>query len=310
MKGKKFTNRFFAALAVFGVLFFTGCASEGESSAQVNGMDDTELANAVEAPFTVVLKAFDAEGTDVTTQGDVADATLFVFDDRNDFVQQIAVGKSTLLQRKSIDIKCPGSQFVTVIAWGGLSSGNTEISTMSPANIISDLEIQLKRNSGVASIPGDLFYGQTKVMRTATKSAGQEIKLVRKVSSLSLVTKGLVKKYGSVDGKYEYRVSGTYSAFNYQGELTGEEVSYIFPAVFDQKGQLVADTEAIFPSSNLTISLYKNGELVFSAQNVKNGENVATKAGKQLNFVFDNSGKTIDVCVTPWNSTLQYVTLN
>lgn len=308
MKGIKITNRFFAAMMVVSLMLFTGCASDASSDV-INGPDDNELANTVVAPFSVVLKAYDAEGADVTTDGDVANATLFVFDDRNDFVQQIPVDKSTLLQRKSIEIRCASTDYITVVAWGGLS-GDTEISSLSPVNIISDLEVQLKQNNGVAAVPGDLFYGQQKVVRSATKSSSQEVKLVRKVSSLSLVTKGLVKKYGSTEGVYEYRVTGTKSAFNYQGEVTGQEVSYVFPAAFDQKGQLFAETESVIPSENLTVSLYKDGELVFSTEKSKNGEKLAATAGKQVNCVFDYSGKTIDVCVTPWNSTIQYVTLN
>lgn len=309
MKSTKITNRFFAAMVVIGLMLFTGCASDA-SSDSFNGPDDNELANAVVSPFSIVLKAYDAEGSDVTTDGDLANATLFVFNDQNDFVQQIPVGKSTLLQRKNIDISCASSDYITVVAWGGLSAANTEISSLSPANIISDLEVQLKQNDGIAAVPGDLFYGQQKVTRSATKTASQEVKLVRKVSSLSLVTKGLVKKYGTTEGNYEYRITGTKNAFNYRGEVTGEEVSYVFSATFDRKGQLFADTESVIPSENLTVSLYKDGELVFSTEKSKNGEKLSAKAGKQVNCVFDYSGKTIDVSVTPWNSTVQYVTLN
>ena len=89
----------------------------------------------------------------------------------NDFFEQINVNKSTILSRRAIDINCPNSNDITVIAWSGINSGNEEISNMSKANIISDLQVSLKENNGIANIPSDLFYGQVTLHKnSSTKS--------------------------------------------------------------------------------------------------------------------------------------------
>lgn len=69
-----------------------------------------------------------SDGNDITTKGEVNGATLFVFDQNNDFFEQINVNKSTILSRRAIDINCPNSNDITVIAWSGINSGNEEIS--------------------------------------------------------------------------------------------------------------------------------------------------------------------------------------
>ena len=83
---------------------------------------------------------------------------VYVFDETNDFYKQITVDNDYLLQVKPVEINCPGSDKITVIAWAGLSSNSEEISNMNQANVISDLQVSLKHNNGVANnLPGDLF---------------------------------------------------------------------------------------------------------------------------------------------------------
>ena len=107
------------------------------------------------------MKAY-SENSDITAKGDVKSTTLYVFDENNDFYKQITVDNDYLLQVKPVEINCPGSDKITVIAWAGLSSNSEEISNMNQANVISDLQVSLKHNNGVANnLPGDLFYGQT-----------------------------------------------------------------------------------------------------------------------------------------------------
>ena len=77
-------------------------------------------------------------------------------------------------------------------------SGNEEISNMSKANIISDLQVSLKENNGIANIPSDLFYGQVTLHKnSSTKSTvSNELQIIRKTSIFQLSTKGLIKYLG------------------------------------------------------------------------------------------------------------------
>ena len=81
----------------------------------------SEVIEQAEVPFSVILKAMNSDGNDITTKGEVNGATLFVFDQNNDFFEQINVNKSTILSRRAIDINCPNSNDITVIAWSGIN---------------------------------------------------------------------------------------------------------------------------------------------------------------------------------------------
>lgn len=309
MKGGNFANRFFVVFAVIVLMLQAACSPDGFSDNLI-GLGNDEAQSLAVAPFSIVLKALDAEGADVTSQGEVKNVTLFVFDAQNDFVEQVSVGESALLQRQSIDIACPGTDALTVIAWGGLSAENVEISSLSQADIISALQIELKRNNGIAHVPGDLFYGLGKVERVTTKGECQELTLQRKVSSVSLITKGLVKYFGTTDGVYKYKVRHTKSAFDYKGDLTGDGVEYVFSASFDKNGRLVTDTQPVLPSSDLVIELFRNDSLLYSAEKNQAGDPFFAVAGKQMNYLFNYDGScTSSVVVTSWGSLVKYVTV-
>ena len=161
-KGNFFANCVFAVSVIFTVLSFSACTDDSNDVVATT----SEVIEQAEVPFSVVLKAMNSDGNDITTKGEVNGATLFVFDQNNDFFEQINVNKSTILSRRAIDINCPNSNDITVIAWSGINSGNEEISNMSKANIISDLQVSLKENNGIANIPSDLFMDKLRFIRT------------------------------------------------------------------------------------------------------------------------------------------------
>ena len=219
-RGNFFANCVFAVSVILTVLSFSACTDDSNDVVATT----SEVIEQAEVPFSVVLKAMNSDGNDITTKGEVNGATLFVFDQNNDFFEQINVNKSTILSRRAIDINCPNSNDITVIAWSGINSGNEEISNMSKANIISDLQVSLKENNGIANIPSDLFYGQVTLHKnSSTKSTvSNELQIIRKTSIFQLSTKGLIKYLGSNAGNFEYRIKNTKSSLDYNGNPTGD----------------------------------------------------------------------------------------
>lgn len=307
-KGKIFTNCLMSVWALIMLVSFASCSADGSDI--IN--EEVAPVSTVETSFSVILKAY-SEGEDITAKGDVNNTTLFVFDKNNDFFKQISIDGSYLLQAKQVQIECPGSDRITIIAWSGISNESENISTMSQANIISDLQIALKQNNGIVSnLPGDLFYGQVTVNRAtpATKANAQTLKIERKVSSLALSTKGIIKVFDSKEGSYFYKVKNTKGSFNHNGELTGADVEYIITASLDKNGNLVSDKTSILPSTDITVELYKDNNLIMSNKNEKNNEKVAVNAGEQANIIFDLSRKEIKFAVTSWGSVSQIVTVS
>lgn len=308
-KGRIFTNCIVAVCTLITMVAFASCSADSDFS---YGIDDSVINSAsskTEAPFSVVLKAY-SDNKDITVKGDVDQTTLFIFDQSGDFYKQMTVDRTYLLQAKPIEIACPGSDQITVVAWAGLSGDNENISALNQANIISDLQVSLKQNNGVAaSLPGDLFYGQVTLKSTSTKASSETLKIERKVSSVSLITKGVIKMLDSRDGNFYYKIKKTKSSFNHNGELTGEDIEYIIPATMNDKGNVVADNTTILPASDITIELYKDDKMILSSENVKNLEKVSINEGELSELTFDLSRNSGNIVVADWGSVIQHVTI-
>ena len=308
-KGRIFTNCIVAVCTLITMVAFASCSADSDSS---YGIDDSVINSAsskTEAPFSVVLKAY-SDNKDITVKGDVDQTTLFIFDQSGDFYKQMTVDRTYLLQAKPIEIACPGSDQITVVAWAGLSGENENISALNQANIISDLQVSLKQNNGVAaSLPGDLFYGQVTLKSTSTKASSETLKIERKVSSVSLITKGVIKMLDSRDGNFYYKIKKTKSSFNHNGELTGEDIEYIIPATMNDKGNVVADNTTILPASDITIELYKDDKMILSSENVKNLEKVSINEGELSELTFDLSKNSGNIVVADWGTVIVNVTV-
>ena len=310
-KGRIFTNCLYFVCTLVAAISFASCSADSDSS--YSGIDEKVIENAAEktdASFSVVLKAY-SDNKDITVKGDVDQTTLFVFDQNNDFYKQVTLDRTYLLQAKPVEISCPGSKQITVVAWAGLSSENEEISAMSQANIISDLQVSLKQNNGVAAtLPGDLFYGQVTLKSASTKSGAETLKIERKVSSISLITKSVIKVLDSKEGNFYYKVKNTKGSFNHNGELTGEDIEYIIPATLNAKGNVVAENTTILPASNITVELYKDDKMILSSENVKNLEKVSVNEGELSELTFDLSRNSGNIVVTDWGTVIQHVTID
>ena len=308
-KGRIFTNCIVAVCTLITMVAFASCSADSDSS---YGIDDSVIKDATsktEVPFSVVLKAY-SDNKDITVKGDVDQTTLFIFDQSGDFYKQMTVDRTYLLQAKPIEIACPGSDQITVVAWAGLSGDNENISALNQANIISDLQVSLKQNNGVAaSLPGDLFYGQVTLKSTSTKASSETLKIERKVSSVSLITKGIIKMLDSRDGNFYYKIKKTKSSFNHNGELTGEDIEYIIPATMNDKGNVVADNTTILPASDITIELYKDDKMILSSENVKNLEKVSINEGELSELTFDLSKNSGNIVVADWGTVIVNVTV-
>ncbi|MBC8616604.1 FimB/Mfa2 family fimbrial subunit [Parabacteroides faecis] len=308
-KGRIFTNCIVAVCTLITMVAFASCSADSDSSYGIDNSVIKDATSKTEVPFSVVLKAY-SDNKDITVKGDVDQTTLFIFDQSGDFYKQMTVDRTYLLQAKPIEIACPGSDQITVVAWAGLSGDNENISALNQANIISDLQVSLKQNNGVAaSLPGDLFYGQVTLKSTSTKASSETLKIERKVSSVSLITKGVIKMLDSRDGNFYYKIKKTKSSFNHNGELTGEDIEYIIPATMNDKGNVVADNTTILPASDITIELYKDDKMILSSENVKNLEKVSINEGELSELTFDLSKNSGNIVVADWGTVIVNVTV-
>ena len=143
----------------------------------------------------------------------------------------------------------------------------------------------------------------------STKSGAETLKIERKVSSISLITKSVIKVLDSKEGNFYYKVKNTKGSFNHNGELTGDNIEYIIPATLNEKGNVVAENSAILPASDVTIELYKDDIMILSSKNVKNSEIVSVNEGELSEITFDLSKNNCNIVVTDWGTVIQHVTI-
>lgn len=292
------------------ILSLTSCAAGSEDIPSTPVNKDTTTTATTENAFSLKVALVDNEGEDITTRNVVKDIALFVFDKNEKFYSRINIDAQSIIERREVKITCPGSDQITVIAWGGLTGNSETIANLSKgSSSINDFTISLNHEEGIANPTGDIFYGQHIIRTSISKSTTttDELVMERKAASISLTTSGITSSKNDI---FSYKIKNTKSAFNYNGELTGEVIEYVIPASFDKKGNLTMSTTSIFPSSEITIELYKNDELIFSAQKDENSRNLAAKSGKLLDVFFNyNSTLSIQTVVVPWGSIIQNVTI-
>jgi hypothetical protein len=311
MKTNTLTKSLAGAWIIANAFAFTACSSEDSNMEYIQ--KEVSVANNTSAeaenPYSLVLKAL-SDGKDVTTKGDVENVTLFVFDENYDFVETKTIDKATVLNRRTIQIAAGATKKITVVAWAGLDNSKEEVSSLNQNDILTDLRVQLKQNSGqVTTSPGDLFYGQISINRTSvTRSEdAQVLSIERKVAEFSLSTTGIATKFGTTEGDFYYKIKTSTSMINHNGEITGESVEYILPATVNAEGNLTADNIVVLPSIDVTVELYRDDILVLSSKNLRNAQELSINASQQLNIVFDICKANLSLVVAAWGQVVNRV---
>lgn len=278
MKYNFFTQRHLFVTLCAMVLVFTGCIKED--------MDDCKY-------YTVQLKVENQNGGDITESGIVSEATLFVFDANNKYLDKVLVNAETIKNRRYIELDYPSSSQLNVVAWGGLSGQNQDVTE---AQIISDLQVNLQKQGNIANSPDSLYHGTKTVITRASEgqTIHQEIVIRKKVGSVQVRTIGIeyvnapVSKAGeSVNpNDFTYIVDKTPSGFDYQGLTIGDSVSYSpEPIIAETTGYLETEKSNVIPSDKIGVSLQGNGVEIYNRDVDDDGKPFKVEAGDDLLIV-------------------------
>lgn len=187
--------------------------------------------------YTLTLKVVNAEGDDITESGDVDEVRLFIFDKNKGFVDKRDMTLSDITSRQPITLDYPGDpENLYVVAWSGLTDGQVEVADVNNGSLAEDLNVSLRSSDGIAEAPNELYHGMTFVERAENAlTKDQEVVITPQIGRITIEAYGLeyvnLLKSGNEDD-FAYTVDKTRSAFNYQGDMTGDSVSYIPPAAF------------------------------------------------------------------------------
>lgn len=217
--------------------------------------------------YTLTLKVLNTDGDDITESGDVDEVRLFIFDKNKGFVAKRDMTLSDIIARQPITLDYPENpENLYVVAWSGLTEGQVDVTDVNNGSLAEDLNVSLRAAEGIAETPNELYHGMTFVDRAEnTLTKDQEIVISPQIGRITIEAYGLeyvnLLKSGNEDG-FAYTVDKTQSAFNYQGDMTGDSVSYIPPAEFvndpDNGRVFKVERYNIAPRSDegMSVSLY------------------------------------------------------
>ncbi|MEG1544264.1 MAG: FimB/Mfa2 family fimbrial subunit [Tannerellaceae bacterium] len=259
------------------------------------------------ACYRFTLKAENFAGDDITESGDVAEASLYIFDEKYNHLETRPLDLAFLKSRQEIVLSYPEDTKLHIVAWGNAQQGNQIVNE---ADLIQDLRVKLKSNNGLADAPDELYYGnrlvQTKAGGGITKN--DEIVIRPKISSVMVRTEGLkyvaskLRATPSADA-FHSTVGTTPDAFGYDGTQVGDDVIYS-PTFTLESNELKTPKHNMAAGQNLKVALDYNGKMLATTTVDENGDPLVAPEGQSLLVVFrfSSDGAFIGVraMVRPW----------
>lgn len=298
MKTAILTKKASLVIAIISMFVFIGCTAES-----TDAIYNEAQQNDTEQLFSLTLEVYNNGIEEDATQFSQS-ATLFIFNENNDFVKDIDVTNETIQSRRPTEFTISNAKRVTVVAWSGLNKNNEQITALTKANIIEDLTVSLKQNNGFANNPGNLYYGQVTLSANSTKAEAVGLKIERKTETLSLRTIGIE----ATSGNYYYVIKQSRNGFDHNGSLVGNEAIYKAEATI-ANGQIILDAIQVLPTAKFDIELYCNDELVFTAQNVQKESNISANGELTAFFTFNMNGSSLAISTADWKIVNQVMTI-
>jgi Fimbrillin-A associated anchor proteins Mfa1 and Mfa2 len=260
--------------------------------------------------FTLVVH--NHKGDDITPQGTVSQATLFVFDETGKFLEKRDLDRDFIVGRKVIELNYPENQKLHCVAWGNLK-GNQQVSNATKAD---DLTVSLIMKNDMAQAPDSLFFGSKDVTVLGNGVAGgnQEIVVVPKTGTIEMVTIGLDNEIAWNEGlrassevaTCQFYMDRTKSKFDSQGNLMGDSVSYNPDGTWKSGEWETPKPQSFVEGQNMVGTLTVNGRSYpvtkgLTDDGKEENIDVLVFQNKLVQFQFDEQGQlSVRIKVTPW----------
>ncbi|MDL2222455.1 FimB/Mfa2 family fimbrial subunit [Parabacteroides sp. OttesenSCG-928-N08] len=165
MKNRAIPFRLMAIAAVF-ALFTTGCVNET--------LDDCPGEHAV------TLVVHNLEDFDVTEGGDVSDATIYIFDEDNNFLDKFTLTKGQIRNRTRVPVNYSPGKKLRMVGWG-----NTDGMIMEEGDKLEDFKVKVQTKSDdYANSPNDLYLGKKEFIIPAAAVFDEEGVVVSTVDTV------------------------------------------------------------------------------------------------------------------------------
>lgn len=272
----------------------------------------------LDACYTLRLKAENIKGEDITGTGYVSTASLYIFDENQNYLETRTLDKDFIVSHDEIVLdNYPAHRKLNIVAWGNVNVLG-ERQDVSESERIEELKVMLKSQNGQAMLPDSLYYG---IEQVQTKAGGitenKEIVVRPKVGSVTIETINLkfgLRRYDIASVKdCDFYLNRTLSGFDYQGAQIGDSVYYNPASVASDKnlGEWVTpELQTACPGTDLGVSLDINGINLGSAVADVNGDPIVTKAGENTHIVLEfaeDGTLSARVQVRPWGEVNDHI---
>lgn len=270
-------------------------------------------------PYTLTLKVLNGGEEEITGAGRAADATIFVFDNDQKYLETVTMTEQQIAAEEPIQLKSPykAGQKMYFVAWGNVEADQMQVAQ---GTTMSEFAVQL-RNSATetgnqAEEPTDLFYGNANITTDEGNLQKDEIIYIRpKTAEVELRTVGLdyyrsrLAREGGLRAEgdeYAFTVNNTLSKFDSEGALTGDSVYYAPESGVGVTNATEWETTGlsnICTGENITGSFFMNdAQFTFLANNDEGPITATADEDYLLLFQWNEDGEYLGVSVEvrPW----------
>ena len=286
-------------------------------------------------PFYVFIKVEDNNGNDITSEGDVKQLIMFVFDENGKLIDAIVVSGDQVAGRKPIEMKFDPRQHpqsLTFDVWA--NTGNeVDFSAINTVEKRENLYLSLKKMAdGSAQSPGDLFHGTLANVPIEVGGieygTSHEVVIKRKVALVTITTINLRPWHSNttrllsgiqtrVTDGYSYQVHGATDGLDHQGSPTADATYHVPETMFNEQDHFVAPLFTVLPTpdgGSMQVQIHFNNEAIYTATADRNGNPFVARSGETLNILIElsvdiNNNPRVDIrtMVTEWNVAYQWI---
>lgn len=265
------------------------------------------------------LDANSGEILDITRQGLVTDATLYIFDENKNLLEARDLGTDFILAKEEIKLdNYPDHTKLRIVAWGNVKGDNQ---TIAQPKTLDELKLQLKSTEeGYAQSPDSLYYGAKEVTSLGSGIVGGdgEVAIRLKTGTYTIKTIGLpnaLKSYGLRSASdFDFYIDRTLNTYNNAGKLEGDSVAYNPDGEYDNSQEWltkgVIDNAALggkqnsFSGENLGVAIKSsNGSIDRTLYTDDEGKPFEIPEGGRLDvqILFGEDGTiSARMRITPW----------
>ncbi len=221
----------------------------------------------------VYLRVIDINsGDDITDEGRVKEATLFVFDQNRKFIERIDINAGYLEDEIIIPLKGYTAGEFYVSAWGNISA-YIDNARIAPGEDYDDDFLKLfDAGKSMKQSPNEMFFGLKKIYiaEAATRTTEiqrEEVDITQINAGLSVTVRGLPDEAAAED--YYFRLLRQNIGYNFWGEPIEGNYEIREGGTFNSDGEFIsrqpvflihsAEPEAIDESNCTILHLYQKG---------------------------------------------------